>query len=130
MTMPGWAEGAKALHGFEEWVIWFNLAGAACSTVLNATAARLAAPTAVAQRHAAAAVAVLSAVYVVGYLVLLTGPFSLLDWSRTMRFISMFVWPVVWCAPAYAALRWPSVVAKATGQRIVDGVAERAENEE
>lgn len=52
-----------------------------------------------------AAIAVLSAVYVAGYLWLLLGNPTVVLWSSVMRGFSMVAWLVVWVVPAWLSLR-------------------------
>lgn len=64
-------------------------------------------------------VAALSLVYVVGYSWLAFTDIDAGKWSETMRYVSLFAWPVVWIVPAILMARSGRAVrsAKATVER-------------
>ena len=70
------------------------------AVVENVRAYRACPPQARAERHHSAGVAVLAAVYVVGYVVVLTGVVDVLLWSEFFRGVSLLAIPLVWVQPA------------------------------
>jgi phosphatidylglycerophosphate synthase len=84
----------------DEWVTILTLVGAAVSTVMSCVASRHGL---VRLRPIHAGVAVLSAIYVVGYLWLLFGNPSVVLWSSVMRGFSLTAWVLVWIAPAWTS---------------------------
>lgn len=87
-------------------VIWGNWAGACFSLVANASAVRWAHKRGLTLlTRFYGAVTLLSAVYIGAYLILLFSHVSQPDWSRTMRFVSLVVWPLVWAGPAIIRAR-------------------------
>lgn len=82
-------------------VVWLNLAGAVAATVVAVIAAR------VAPRYRAALVgtALLAALYSVGYGWLIFVDIHPADWSRSLRWLGIVAWPLVWVYPSLRLIR-------------------------
>lgn len=85
----------------DEWVTILSLVGAIVSVVVSGVACRHGL---VRFRPLHSGIAVLSAVYVVGYCWLLFGNPSVNLWSSVMRGFSLVAWVVVWLCPACVSL--------------------------
>ena len=88
-------------------IIYMNMLSASVAAVVNLTAGILAPRD---WRPIRLAVGVLSVVYVVGYIALLSGAVTIEGWSELFRGISPFAWWLVWIAPAWKGGRlWADV---------------------
>lgn len=45
-------------------------------------------------------ISIMSLIYVVAFLMLFVGPWSLVGWSTVMSYVSILVWPFIWSLPA------------------------------
>lgn len=86
----------------DEWVTVLTALGAVVSFFMSCRASKHGL---LRFRPVHAAIAVLSAVYVAGYLWLLVGNPTVALWSSVMRGFSIVAWPAVWVAPAWLSLR-------------------------
>lgn len=77
--------------------------GAVASLILNAIASRQH-PKLLARRRLAM-ISGISSLYVVAYMVLILGPFSVGDWSRFIRIVNIVPWVLVWPAWAVTTIR-------------------------
>ena len=100
------------MNGVDTFVIWLNLAGCLTAVPVNLMAARHGLLTSAWLHHV---IAVFAAIYALGYVMLLSGTLSVLEWSGFFRGVSVLVWPVVWVGPAALSLHtWRKIQTEVT----------------
>lgn len=106
------------------WFVAGNGAGALCACIVNVLAYRRTGHGG--SRYTYAIVAALSALYVASYAALGFTELLPIQWSNTMRGVSMLTWPTVWTMHAAAKVwskqseRWGEAVIEVVKARLVD----------
>lgn len=115
-----------SLSGFDNFVIWVNMALAMAALHWNVVAARVGIA---GMRSARAMVAGLAVLYIAAYLVLVISDVQAAQWSSLMRGVSIVVWLVVWTNPARRSIelwgRVPGDAHRTASQRVADIVAQQ-----
>lgn len=102
-------------------VIWLNLLGCLGAVAANGIAAYVGF---LIHRGLAITIAVIAAMYAVGYGLLLTGAIELAKWSAFYRGVSIVVWPLVWAGPAVMSVQaWRHTRAQVE-QALAEGVGD------
>lgn len=94
-------------------VIWLNLLGCLGAVAANGLAASVGF---LIHRGLAITIAVIAAMYAVGYAMLLLDVVELARWSAFYRGVSVVVWPLVWAGPALMSIQaWRHTQAQVRG---------------